>query len=192
MPVRRTVEVTVGFINESDIIGTMIKVNRAPVLTLWAAVVAERLGFKREEALTLGRAVAGLSAQSKGRRLGIFNPNEEKTEEARKRTRNEEFYVEIFGRSVPAVNTEGGVRATEKGKPMQPDSVERYLTTKFGAALPEVEQAMSEVAKSYSPDELGRQAFALYEKFRPAVPEGTKGWGAQGNLDLEQIRGLRK
>jgi hypothetical protein len=27
--------------------------NRAPVPTLWAAVVAERLGFKREEASTL-------------------------------------------------------------------------------------------------------------------------------------------
>src|ERR1700704_5126019 len=32
-----------------------IKVNRAPVLTLWGAVVAERLGFDRDEALTLGR-----------------------------------------------------------------------------------------------------------------------------------------
>ncbi len=31
-----------------------IKVNRAPVLTLWAAVVAERLGFTHDEALTLG------------------------------------------------------------------------------------------------------------------------------------------
>jgi len=41
-------------------------VNRAPVLTLWAAVVAEVLGFKHEEALTLGRAVAGLNAYSKG------------------------------------------------------------------------------------------------------------------------------
>ena len=30
-----------------------IKVNRAPVLTLWGAVVAERLGFDRDEALTL-------------------------------------------------------------------------------------------------------------------------------------------
>ena len=35
-----------------------IKVNRAPVLTLWAAVVAERLGFDRPTALTLGQAVA--------------------------------------------------------------------------------------------------------------------------------------
>jgi len=39
-----------------------IYINRAPVLTLWAAVVAERLGFSRDEALTLGRAVAGLNA----------------------------------------------------------------------------------------------------------------------------------
>ena len=34
-----------------------ITVNRAPVLTLWAAVEAERLGFDRNEALTMGRAV---------------------------------------------------------------------------------------------------------------------------------------
>jgi hypothetical protein len=39
-----------------------IEVNRAPVLTLWASVVAERLGFDHDEALTLGRAVAGLNA----------------------------------------------------------------------------------------------------------------------------------
>ena len=37
-------------------------VNRAPVLTLWAAVVARRLGFDRDEALTMGRVVAGLNA----------------------------------------------------------------------------------------------------------------------------------
>src|SRR5271157_1263915 len=33
----------------------VVTVNRAPVLTLWAAVVAERLGFTWDEALTLGR-----------------------------------------------------------------------------------------------------------------------------------------
>ena len=36
-----------------------ITINRAPVLTLWAAVVAERLGFDRATSLTLGQAVAG-------------------------------------------------------------------------------------------------------------------------------------
>jgi hypothetical protein len=47
-----------------------VMVNRAPVLTLWAAVVAEVLGFEHDEALTLGRAVAGLNAYSKGVSLG--------------------------------------------------------------------------------------------------------------------------
>ncbi len=32
-----------------------VMINRAPVLTLWAAVVAEVLGFEQDEALTLGR-----------------------------------------------------------------------------------------------------------------------------------------
>ncbi len=54
-----------------------VTINRAPVLTLWAAVVAERLGFDPDEALTLGKAVAGLTAQSKGQRLGIFTPSPE-------------------------------------------------------------------------------------------------------------------
>ena len=39
-----------------------VSVNRAAVLTLWAAVVAERLGFEAGEALSLGRAAAGLNA----------------------------------------------------------------------------------------------------------------------------------
>jgi hypothetical protein len=53
-----------------------ITTNRAPVLTLWASIVAERQGFDRAAGLTLGKAVAGLNAQTKGRRLGIFRPPE--------------------------------------------------------------------------------------------------------------------
>ena len=52
-----------------------IRINRAPVLTLWGAVVAERLGFDPDAALTLGRAVAGLIAYSKGVSLGLFEPS---------------------------------------------------------------------------------------------------------------------
>ena len=44
-------------------------------MTLRAATVAERLGFARDEALSLGKAVAVLTAQSKGRRLGIDPSN---------------------------------------------------------------------------------------------------------------------
>ena len=58
---------------EKDGTRSWVMVNRAPVLTLWA-VVAEVLGFEHDEALTLGRAVAGLNAYSKGVSLGIFQP----------------------------------------------------------------------------------------------------------------------
>jgi hypothetical protein len=51
-----------------------VMVNRAPVLTLWPAVVAEVLGFEHDEALTLGRAVVGLKAYSKGVSPGLFQP----------------------------------------------------------------------------------------------------------------------
>ena len=44
-----------------------MKINRAPVLTLWVAVVAERQGFSKEAGLTFGKAISGMLAQSKGR-----------------------------------------------------------------------------------------------------------------------------
>ena len=51
-----------------------IQINRAPVLTLWGAVVAERLGYEPDTALSLGKCLAGLNAQAKGRVLGIYGP----------------------------------------------------------------------------------------------------------------------
>jgi hypothetical protein len=35
-------------------------------------------------------------------------------------------------------------------------------------------------------------ALPLYERFRPSVPEGKKGWGAKGKLDLGLIGRLAK
>jgi hypothetical protein len=40
---------------EKDGKRSSLMVNRAPVVTLWAAVVAEVLGFEHDEALTPGR-----------------------------------------------------------------------------------------------------------------------------------------
>lgn len=171
-----------------------IKINRAPVMTLWAAVVAERLGYDANEALTLAKAVAGLNAQSKGRRLGIYTeqPEEDKPDRQRQRREEETFAVVVMGRPVPAINTKDGIRATEKDKAISPQSVQRYLEGKFGEALPQVRKAFEELADSYSPDELNTKAYPLYEQFRPEIPEGTRGWGAKGDLDLGKVRGLKK
>ena len=171
---------------------TTISINRAPVLTLWAAVVAQRLGFDEDEALTLGKAVAGLNAQAKGRRLDIFKPHEEKAKKAREKERGERFWVEVLGRPVPATNTDDGIRAVRGRNPIDPDSVRRYLQDKFGDDLKAVRSAMQKLAKAYKPQELAHDAYRLYERFRPDIPAGEKGWGAKGDLDLELIEGLRK
>jgi hypothetical protein len=171
---------------------TTISINRAPVLTLWAAVVAERMGFDRDEALSLGRAVAGLNAQSKGRRLGVFKPHEHKPKGARDRGDGERFHVEVCGRDVPAVVTADGVRAVSRGTPVDPDGVEEYLEDKFGDDLKAVRAAMTRVAKGYTPAELASAAYTLYEQFRPPIPAGKQGWGAKGTLDLELIGRLAK
>lgn len=167
-----------------------IVVNRAPVLTLWAATVAERLGFNHDEAVSIGKAVAGLTAQSKGRRLGIYKPVPQELKKARAQKRGEEFLIEICGRQIPAINTPDGVRAVSKARPIDAKSVERYLESKFGDSLPAARAAMRELAKSFSPEELSQVAFTLYEKFRPAIPAGVSGWGAKGTLDLERVRSL--
>lgn len=167
-----------------------LKINRAPVLTLWAVVVAERLGYDHPAALTLGKAVAGLNAQSKGRSLGIFKPREKVKEEEKKRKRGEEFSVDLLGRAVTVVKTEAGLRAAIKGKPIGSESVDRYLASKFGDALPDAQRAMEKLARSKKPDALAAQAYALYEAFRPDIPSGTKGWGAKGELDLKKLESL--
>ena len=167
----------------------LIKINRAPVLTLWAMVVAERLGFDHDEALTLGRAVAGLNAYSKGKRLGLFRPSSESLREQREKP-TEGFEVELLHRAVPVVNAQEGIRATAKGKPTSPASVEKYLVGKFGDHLEPATRAMATLAKSYRPAELADVGFKLYEQFRPSVPEGVEGWGAEGVLDLVKIRAL--
>ena len=167
-----------------------LTINRAPVLTLWAAVVAERLGFDWPEALTLGKAVAGLTAQRKGQRLGIFKPVPAEVKRARAKKRGEEFWLELCGRPVTAVNTTDGVRAVVEDKPIEPASVERYLQSKFGDDLAAARDAMRELAKAFKLEQLAEKAFELYVKFRPNVAEGVTGWGAKGTLDLGRIRSL--
>jgi hypothetical protein len=170
-----------------------ILVNRAPVLTLWAAFVAERMGYDHAAALSLGKAVAGINAQARGRSLGIYKPKERIEGVPPKRTGlGEEYWIELLGRQVSAVNTKNGVRAVVKDKPIEPEGIERYLSEKFGEGLQTVKKAMESLARAFHPQELNIVAFSLYERFRPEIPAGVSGWGAKGKLDLNKIRALAK
>jgi hypothetical protein len=168
-----------------------IKVNRAPVMTLWAAVVAEHLGFDEDEALTMGRVVAGLNAHAKGKALGLYAPHPKTVKEERRRLEEETtLHVALLHWAVPVVRTPAGLRAVSNDKPVTPESVQRYLLSKFKEALPEVKAAMDALAATLSPSDLATRAYELYEQFRPVVPAGVRGWGAVGEFDLEKLRSL--
>jgi hypothetical protein len=166
-----------------------IVVNRAPVLTLWAAVVAEQLGQPHETALTFGRAVAGSAARVKARSIGREETKTDRDKETpRLREKHVTAPVMLLGREIRLLPTEDGeLRAADGDKPADPAGVQRYLAKALGEHLEEVRQAMEELAGRYEPAELNRIGFRLYEKFRPDVPPGNEGWGAKAVLDVEKI-----
>ncbi len=168
-----------------------ITINRAPVLTLWSTVVAERLGYKHAEALTLAKALTGSTAQAHGQELGIYTPKGKKDDKKKYKSKPQQVFLQQFlAKKIPMVRTAEGLRAVSNGQPIQPESVERYLAGKFGDALPDARDAMQELARSVPPKELGASAYALYGKFAPKVASGALGWGAKGELDLDLIRSL--
>jgi hypothetical protein len=75
---------------------------------------------------------------------------------------------------------------------IEPDEVRRYLEDKFGENLKPVRSAMEKLAKALKPRELAQECYRLYERFRPSIPDGVKGWGAKGTLELGLIERLAK
>jgi hypothetical protein len=168
-----------------------LQVNRAPVLTLWAAVVAERLGHPPDTALTLGRFVAGSSARAKARRLGISDEAQDAAERNAQAValKPKQQTVRLLGRDIPVLAAaDGTLRAEDNGKPAAARSVQAYIARAFGDRLGEVRAAMETLVVSLTPEELNRVGFRLYERFRPDVAQGVEGWRAQGVLHLDRIR----
>ena len=161
-----------------------IRINRAPVLTLWAAVVAERLGHPPATALSLASAVAGTAARAKARRLGIA----EDGDGAKDKRAMPGDRVLLLGRQIPLTqDADGVVLADAGGKPAPAAPVAAYVARAFGPRLAEARAAMEALAQSVAPEELNRIGFRLYEQFRPEVPADVRGWGAKGELDLGRI-----
>jgi hypothetical protein len=167
-------------------IKTEFKINRAPVLVLWVTVVAEKQGFKHDEALTMGKSIAGLFAHTKAKSIGIAESSDTTN------AKSDADKVSVFGIEINTKKTEDGIRAVNKSKAISPESVTKYLSNAFGDHLEEYTTAMKELADSYSKDEIGEVCYELYEKFRPEVPAGIKGWGRKSALPTEQITKLKK
>ena len=185
---------TAWMLQTSALLMTTLRINRAPVLTLWASVVAERLGWPRDTALTLGQTVAGMTAHAKGVRLGMYAQPEDRPREPvptpQARVTGTIRNVPLLGRIVSVAPTADGPRAISKNALVKPEAVERYLRGKFGDQLESVRSTMERLAETLPPETLNDEAFHLYERFRPEVPSDERGWGAKGVLDLDQIVAL--
>jgi hypothetical protein len=166
-----------------------ILVNRAPVLTLWAAVVAQRLGHPADTALTLGRAVAGSAARVKARSIGREERKADQgTDTPRPAAEQATTPVLLLGKAIRLLPTaDGELRAADGDQPADPAAVQRYLAKAFGDHLAAVRGAMEELARRHDPAELNRVGFRLYERFRPEIPPGNEGWGAKAALDVGKI-----
>jgi len=126
-----------------------ITISRGPVLTLWASVVARRLGFARDEALTLGRAVARLNSYGKDVSPLLVTPTRKVIKESQRGLKTgKRVQVDLMQRAVSIVRTRSGLRALDRDRLIAPDSVEQYLDIKFGDALKLVRSAMKRLARS--------------------------------------------
>lgn len=143
-----------------------IQINRAPCLTLWASVVAQRQGWTWDEALTAGRWVAGVLAHSKGVSQGMYEPKERTQEEREARKKRDErlgvHHVTVFGMKIPVKEVSGVKRAVSEGKPIEPKAIQTYLKRAFGEDLDSAKMAMQILADAVPVEELDKKAYHLY------------------------------
>ncbi|KAF9464476.1 hypothetical protein BDZ94DRAFT_1162134 [Collybia nuda] len=161
-------------------------VNRAPLMTAWATVVAERIGFKREEALSIASAYTEMNAVTKGVSLGIHKHGEERNMEATKG--GSQSYVELMGRRPLYRNQVDQWRALSSGSPIQPSIAFSYISRAFRQTTPHVIGSLRLLAASFTVDEINSKAWSLYANFRPVVDE----WGRRSEVKCSTILGLRK
>lgn len=159
---------------------TRILINRVPVLTLWAAAVAERQGYDWDESLSLGRAVALLTTQNKGEYFGEYEKASGEGEHPRKPASGAPQFVVLCGRNVPINRTIKMTRAMSSGKEVHPDEVQTYLADAFGDELAPTLKAMRKLARSFSKDDLQVKANDLFQMFSPKS-------GNKGSLDIGKI-----
>ena len=72
-------------------------------------------------------------------------------EQRQKMHKEETVTADLLHRAVPAKYTDEGLRALSGESPIHPESVQKYLESKFGDALEDVSDAMLELAKSLPP-----------------------------------------
>jgi hypothetical protein len=197
-------------------------VNRAPVMMAWASVVAERLGFSREEALSIGTpslhippspprhmtdplspvasVYTEMNAVSKGVSLGIYDKKREAALNTAQTGGGSQPYVDLLGRRVPLYRTASGSWRAFTTEDSSGNSTPGGGGAAPGAAFSYITRALRQTA----PAVLGAMRL-LAESYDDPMELNRMGfalyadfrpdvneWGGRGVLKCETILGLRR
>lgn len=156
----------------------VIVINRAPVLELFAASVAQVLhpSIPWTTCLSIGGAISTISAISKGRAIGKMDKPDPGDARDKKQKRLEDQAdlenVSLMGFDLHI--KDGNAMVGDKPR----ESNEDALVKKFGPQNYErVRRAFATALATWKgrKDELNKAAFHMYEDMRPVVPPGQKG-----------------
>ncbi|CAM9440197.1 unnamed protein product, partial [Hapterophycus canaliculatus] len=187
-------ETPISSMSDAEVAAIEIKINRSPVMVLWAAEVAQRLSFDWSESITLGRAVADWLAMRKGEQLGLLEVDEMAERAAREETDAlPTRTVEMMGENFMLRKTKGGWRAISKGKLVPAKRVHTFLCKAFGNSFGPARAALRALVSAIPQHQVEStiRTMVLYESFRPEVPKGKAGWGQSGMLRLRTVLELR-
>jgi hypothetical protein len=175
----------------------VVIINRAPVLHLWGACVAQFLHpeLAWSTCLSIGQAISTICAISKGRSIGAIEKPEDteerkrKKEEQRKKAEGLEE-VEVMQFHLRMKGDWDETQVVLSGKNVS--GSEEGLKRKVGDGYEAVRDAMTGALESWKgeEDELSKEAFGMYEDFRPSVVKGKGGWGRKGELSVERIESV--
>ncbi|VDC07287.1 unnamed protein product [Peniophora sp. CBMAI 1063] len=162
-------------------------VNRAPIMMAWSCIVAERIGFAREEALSIASVYTEMNAITRGLSLGIYDKTSAEVVEAS--PHGTQPYAEVMGRRIPLYKTsEGSWRALNKdSKPASPATAFSYISRSLKQNTSEIVGSLRLLAQSHTAEHINRVGWSLYAEFRPEA----NGWGKRGRVDCDVILGLR-
>ncbi|KZT62966.1 hypothetical protein CALCODRAFT_526375 [Calocera cornea HHB12733] len=173
-----------GEILEEDALKSRsVVINRAPIMAAWATIVAERIGFKREEALSIGSVYTEMNATSKGISLGIY----ERTKEKESAVGSAQPFVTLMDRKPVMQLPDDEWRGLIRGEPVEPAAAFGYIHRAMRQTLPYVMGAMRLLSLSFTPEALNNRGYALYCDFRPSVD----GWGKRAEMRISDILALR-
>ncbi|KAE9410642.1 hypothetical protein BT96DRAFT_984149 [Gymnopus androsaceus JB14] len=172
-------------LDESILHSKYCVVNRAPLMTAWSTIVAERMGFEREEALSIASSYTEMNAIAKGVSLGIYKDGKQKGLEAVKG--GTQPYVDIMGRRPLYQIHNDRWRALHSGAPTHPNTAFSYISRSLRQTMPFIIGALRLLANSFSPQEINEKGWGLYTQFRPAV----EGWGNRSEVRCAVILALR-